>query len=201
MTEPGQNTDIVLTPKKSPLLFVLSVVALVGLILWALYLSLTKAAIINDQKQLTADIASIQKKVNLLKEQNVEATQMAREWIFSLEKDEIRWSDVINSLQKLVPLDVKDQKPKIQFLSYSGNRGGKLTLSAQTLEGSADPFADVAELLRVFNASSFFRDAYVPSLTRGLSQAGNVILSFTFEVTYYEKSPLLQDGSGKIKRE
>ncbi len=194
MPEPLLNTET--DQRKSPLLFIVAIAALVGLILWSLYLALTKTAITGAQKQMASDIASLQKNVDILKEQKVEATQLAREWISSLDKDEIRWSGVINGLHKLVPLDVVTQKPKIQFLSYSGNRGGKLTLSAQTMEASADPFADVAELLRVFNTSSFFRDAYVPSLTRSVSQAGNTVLSFTFDVVYSEQSSVMQESPG-----
>lgn len=187
----GEATSTV-APESSPkkpgvLIFVL--VLLAAFIALAFYLSFAKAAMMTAQTQLDSDIAGINQQIQSLKDQKVEAAQFAQMWLIQLEKDELRWSKVIKSVQDLIPLDVTTQKAKIKFLSYSGAAGGKLTLNAQTMEGSADPFSDVAELVRVFNSSSFFKDAYIPSITRGLTEKGDTVLSFAFIVSYQEKLP------------
>ena len=53
----------------------------------------------------------------------------------------------------------------------------KIDLECAMMEASTDPFADVAELC-VYSIPVRFRDAYVPSLTRSVSQAGSTVLSF-----------------------
>jgi len=177
------------THKSRSVLFIFSLILFAGLIVSALYLSFSKSAIIGQQQQLDTDIASLQTQIQQLKSQNIEAAQFAKQWLDQVEKDEILWSKVINTLQDLIPVDSITQKSKIQFLSYSGATGGKLTMNSQTIEGSADPYGDIAQLISTFNTSSFFADAYVPSISRGLSQAGNPILSFVFNAVYQEKLP------------
>lgn len=185
-------SEVVETPKNRPVLFIFSMILLVGLVASALYLSFAKSAIEEQQKQLDDEIGSLSNEIALLKAQNVEGAQFAKEWLDQLEKTEVRWSQVIKTVQDLLPVEPLTQRPRVQFLSYSGSTGGKLTLNAQTLTGSADPFSDVSTLLNVFNNSAFFKDAYVPSVSHGISQTGQDLLSFVFNVTYEEQLPDVQ---------
>jgi Tfp pilus assembly protein PilN len=191
-------SEVVDTPKNRPVLFVVSLLLLAGLVALSVYLSFARTAIEEQQKQLDQEIASLSNEIAVLKAQNVEGAQFAKEWLEQLEKSEIRWSKVIKTVQDLLPVDPLTQAPRIQFLSYSGTGGGKLTLSAQTPPGSIDPFGDVSTLLNVFNNSAFFRDAYVPSVSHGLSQSGQDLLTFVFNVTYEEQLPDVQPVSGEV---
>jgi hypothetical protein len=193
-------SSVVETQKNRPLLFIFSIVLLVGLVASALYLSFAKTAIQDQQKQLDDQIVQLNTQIDQLKAQNVEGQQFAQQWLAQLEKSEIRWSKVIKTLQDLLPVDPLTQKPRVQFLSYSGSTGGKLTLNSQTPAGSADPFGDVSILLNVFNNSAYFKDAYIPSVSHGVSQTGQDLLSFVFNVTYEEQLPDVQPigGNGAV---
>jgi len=185
-------SEVVETQKNRPVLFIFSMILLVGLVASALYLSFAKSAIEEQQNQLDDEIASSTNEIALLKSQNVEGAQFASEWLDQLEKTEVRWSQVIKTVQDLLPVESLTQTPRVQFLSYSGSAGGKLTMNAQTSVGSADPFGDVSTLLNVFNNSAFFKDAYIPSVSHGISQTGQDLLSFVFNVTYEEQLPDVQ---------
>lgn len=182
------------TPKNRPVLFIVSLLLFVGLAASAVYLSFAKSAIQDQQKQLDDQIVTVNAQVAQLKAQNVEGQQYAKQWLAQLEKSEVRWSRVIKTLQDLMPVDTLTQKPRIQFLSYSGSVGGKLTLSSQTAAGSVDPYGDVSTILNVFNNSAFFKDAYIPSVSHALSQTGQDLLTFVFNVTYQEQLPDVQSS-------
>lgn len=176
-------------PKSRSGMLIVSVLLVLGLAAFAFYLSFSKTAIQDQQKQLDADNTSLHAQIDQLKSQNIEGQQSAQAWLDQLQKSEIRWSRVIKTVQDLVPTDTLTQKARVQFLSYSGSAGGKLTLNAQTLPGSGDAFADVSTLLSVFNSSSFFKDAYVPSMSHSINQSGQDYMTFVFNVTYDEQFP------------
>ncbi len=177
------------TQKNSPVLFILSIVLLVGLIASAVYLSFAKSAIQEQQNQLDTEIASLNTQIVDLQSQNIEGQQYAQQWLADLQKTEIHWSEVIKSLQDILPVDPLTQKPRVEFLTYSGSAGGKLALNAQTIPGSADPFADVSTLINTFNNSAYFKDAYIPSISHGVNESGQDLLSFVFNLTYGEQLP------------
>jgi|GEM_PF-1779220 len=179
-------SSVVETQKSRPVLFIFSVILLLGLVASALYLSFTKTAIQDQQKQLDTDITTLNSQIDDLKSQNVEGQQYAQQWLADLEKTEIHWSEVIKTIQSTLPVDPLTQKPVVEFLTYSGSTGGKLTLNAQTIEGAVNPFENLTTLIGTFNNSAFFKDAYVPSVSHGVSQSGQDLLSFVFNVTYQE---------------
>ncbi len=189
---------VVETQKNRPMLFILSVLLLVGLVASALYLSFSKTAIAEQQKQLDDQIVQLNVQISQLKALNLEGQQFAKQWLDQLERTEIRWSKVIKTVQDLLPVDSLTQTPRVQFLSYSGSPGGKLTMTSQTLPGSADPFGDVSMLLNVYNNSSYFKDAYIPSVNHGISQSGQDLLTFVFNVSYEEQLPDVQSQSGGV---
>jgi len=171
-------------PKKSPLFLILAILSLVAAVAAAFYLGLQKSAIEEEQKRLTADITSLQDEITALEGQKIEAAQLARQWLDEVKKDEILWSRVITRIQSLLPVDPATQIPKIKVLSYSGSQAGKLILNAQTVEAQIEPYEYVAELISIFNGSSYFADAYVPAITRGETDQGNRFLSFVLNFSY-----------------
>ena len=171
--------------KNRPLLFMLAIALFAVIVALALYLAFAKSAIQAQQTDLDNQVATVTTQIDQLKAQNLEGQQFAKEWLATLEKTEIRWSQVIKTVQDLMPLDLA-QKPRVAFLSYSGAAGGKLTLNAQTVAGSVDAYKDISTLLNVFNNSAFFKDGYVPSISHGVTQTGQDLLSFVFNVTYQE---------------
>jgi Tfp pilus assembly protein PilN len=199
-------SSVVETKRNRPVLFIFSVILLVALVAYALYLSFAKSAIQQQQGQLDADIASTNTQIAQLQSQNLEGQQYAAQFLTGLQKNEISWSEVIKTLQDLLPVDPLTQKAKIEFLSYSGSTDGKLTMNAQTVPGSADAFADVSNLLNTFNNSAYFQDAYIPSINHGLTDSGQDILTFVFNVTYAEQLPQVSAltnsaGSGSTQQQ
>ena len=175
-------------PKRNPFLFILSIAAIVLMVAVALYLHLQKTAITDEQNRLDDEMKVLKTEITSLEDQKIESAQMAQEWLTSLQKEEIRWSDVLGKISALIPEDDAGED-KITFLSYSGSAGGKLSLNAQTQSAPVELFNDVADLIAVFNASSFFSHAYVPTISRGETETGDKILSFTFNLLYKEKLP------------
>ncbi len=177
-----------------------------GLTAAALYLSFQKSAITDQQKLVDTEILDLNNQIVDLKDQKIEAAQASQEWLRDIEKDEIRWSSILKGLKELIPADSTGQ-PTIHFLSYSGAAGGKLTLNAETLPSAQPPFEDITQLVDVFNASGFFKTAYVPTVSRGVSETGQTILTFIFNVTYVPDASITSDkvaptpsSSSKIPR-
>lgn len=181
--------SIVEVQKNSPALLVLGVILLLSLTAAGFYLFFQKSAIVSQRDQIKTDVDSLQTQINDLKSKKIEAAQLAKNWLTESQKTEIIWSKVLSALQKNVPVDSFTNAPKIHFLSYSGAAGGKLTLNAETTPATIPPFADVSQLINVFNNSAYFQDAYIPSVTKGLADNGQTILSFIFNVTYTEQAP------------
>lgn len=175
---------------KGLMLFLLGI--LVVCIAGTVYLSFQKSAIALEQSDLDNQVINLEKEVQTLKVNNVEANEAANNALKEMEKNELKWSTIISAVQDLIPFDSASKKPKVNFLSYSGSADGKLALSGVTREGSLPPFADVSELLAKFNSSNFFKDAYIPSISKGISESGGITLSFVFNVTYQE--PTLENA-------
>lgn len=184
MTEDKTVSTMTEGPKNRSLLLVLAGLSVVIVIVLALYLGLQKSTLVEEQTRLRTEIASLQEEISSLEGQKIEAAQLAQQWISLLDEEEIRWSLVLSQVQSLIPFDATTNKEKIQFLSYSGSQDGRISMNAQTRELRVEPFPDVAELIEVFNDSSFFSNARVPSITRGETNEGAKIASFVFYADY-----------------
>jgi len=174
MKEKRNGTTIVL--------FVLFIV-IIGL---GILFTIQKGVVTSAQADLDSQIANLKTEIGVMKNDKIQASQTAVDTLKKIEKDELKWSNIISAVQELLPYDSIAKKTKINFLSYSGNSEGKLTLSAATNESALPPYSDVSQLIQVFNNSNFFKDAYVPSISKGTTATGNTTLSFVFNVTYQE---------------
>jgi len=173
-------------PHRSSGLLVLSIILLFAVAGAGVYFTLQKSALQEEQKVLDADILSLQDEVDALDAQKVESAQIAQKFLASIEKDEIQWSRVITRIQSLLPVDPSTQQSKFHVISYNGSAGGKLTLNMESAPQSIEPFPTLAELLATFNGSSFFANAYIPNISRGETDTGMKVLSFTFNLQYKE---------------
>ena len=185
--KPIESTE---PPARAPLLFIFSIIAVIAVIAGAFYLYLQKSAIGDEQNRLDGDIASLQNEISALEAQKVQAAQMAQAWLDEIKKDEILWSGVITRVQSLIPLDIATQIPKVDILSYNGAQDGRVLLNVRTVEAQLEPWESVAEILSVFNGSSYFADAFVPSITRGETDQGKKILSFVLNLNYVGEKTL-----------
>lgn len=166
------------------LILVLAGLSVVIVVVLALYLGLQRSALNEEQSRLKSEIDQLNTEIAALETQKVEAAQKAQEWLEVLEDEEVRWSSVLTEIGLLIPIDSATNQQKIEFLSYGGSEDGRITMNATTRERQAEPFGDVAELIEVFNSSSFFSDSSVPSITRGETNTGARVGSFIFNATY-----------------
>lgn len=184
MTEDKTVSAISDAPKGRSLATILGVLAMVIVVLLALYLNLQKSTIAQDQQRLQGELAGLNEDIAALQGERVEAAQLARQWLAQVEAEEIRWSSVLSQIQSLIPYDASTNSQKVEFLSYSGGEGGRVNMNAQTRQLRVEPFNDVAELIEVFNDSSFFQEAKVPSITRAETNDGSRVASFVFSALY-----------------
>jgi hypothetical protein len=182
-------------PAKMPLLFIFSIVAVVALIAGAFYLYLQKSAIQDEKVRLDADISSLQNEISALQAQKVQAAQTSQGWLEEIKKQEILWSEVITRVQSLVPVDSLTKAKRVNILSYSGAADGKILLNTRTVEAQLEPWDAVAEIISVFNGSSYFANAYVPSITRGETDQGTKFLSFILNLEYVPEKSLAQTAA------
>jgi hypothetical protein len=173
-------------PHRSSGLLVLSIISLLLVAAAGVYLTLQKSALMEEQKVLDADIASLNTEIDALEELKVQSAQLAQQFLASVEKDEVQWSRVITRIQSLLPVDNATQQSKFVVISYNGSTGGKLTLNMETVPTALEPFPTLAELLATFNGSSFFKNAYVPNISRGETDDGRKLLTFTLNLVYDE---------------
>jgi Tfp pilus assembly protein PilN len=171
-------------PRRSPILLILAIFSVVALVAGAFYLGLQKSAIQAEQNLLDTEIVTLNTEIATLQSQKIQAAQLAQQWLDEVKSGEILWSHVINRIQRLLPVDPITQSPKIKVLSYSGSQGGGLVLNAQTVEAALEPYEYVSELLAVFNSSSDFSYAVIPSITRGETDQGMKFLSFSMSFDY-----------------
>lgn len=170
--------------KNKSFLMILAALSVAIVVVLALYLGLQKGTLAQEQERLAQEIDGLNAEIQNLESQKVEAAQFAQKWLEILEQDEVRWSRVLSQVQSLVPYDAATNRNKINFLSYSGSQGGRVSMNATTRELRNEPFDDVAELIEVFNESSFFSNAYVPSITRVETDTGARVATFIFNALY-----------------
>jgi hypothetical protein len=186
-------------PKKSPFFLILAVISLVAVVAFAFYLHLQKTAIEEQKKIIEAEMVSIQAETDALKEQRLEATQIAQQWLDEVEAEEILWSRVITRIDSLLPVDTVTEEPRINVVSYSGGSGGKISLNATTGAAQTEPYEHVAELLAAFNSSTDFMDAVIPAVTKGETEDGQKFLSFSMSFAFNNESGTAIQASGSTE--
>jgi len=158
---------------------------LIGMVIFALLNVWQKNNLNNNNALLNRQITNLNSEINSFKQQKVGVSKNAIDALAKIKNHEIRWSNIITAINTLVPKNA-DGTAKINFLSYSGSADGKLNLSASTNPAAFPPFADVAQLISVFNNNVYFTNAFVPAISIGKDQNGLSTLTFIFDVTYQE---------------
>ena len=172
--------------KKSPFLLIFSFIFVLGVVLaYGYYASQAK---VNETQMETLDkeIAEINNQLENLRQSDTVSAQTAISALESIEADEVEWSKVLSSIIDIAPKDLVAVRALIEFTSYSGSEGGRLTLNAHTY-----PSRDVRSLLNAvaktiesFNENPDFSDAFVPSISKSVSENDETVLSFILSVNY-----------------
>lgn len=139
---------------------------------------------INDRlAQADGQIVKLKTEAAKYQISNVEQALAAKGILDNLKKDYVKWSSVVERILATVPKDSVTRAPIIEFSSYSGTSDDRLILSAKTLDGSKSPFSDVAELIRAFETSPYFKNPFIPSISTSTSDSG-LVLIFNFQVEF-----------------
>jgi hypothetical protein len=165
------------------MLNVILLIVLIGLAVFGTFLFFDKGNVMAHTNQLEKDIADLNTQIATFKDQKVEVSKNAQDTLGTISQNEIRWSEVISEVNKLLPTDASGQRT-VQVISYSGSELGRIALNMVTQPAGLPPFDSVSALIATFNNSVFFKDAYVPSISKGQTDTGESTLSFVLNLSY-----------------
>jgi hypothetical protein len=169
--------------KKGGPLNLLLIFLIIGLVVYGGFLSFDKGRVLEQTSALEAETLDIQSQIDTIRGDKVEVSQNASDALKQIEQGEVRWSEVISEVDKLIPQNASGDK-LVSVLSYSGSGQGRIALNMVTLPEALPPFDDVAQLIKTFNSNVFFRDAYVPSISKSSNEGGGITLSFVLNMEY-----------------
>lgn len=184
------------------LLFAVIGVAVLGTLFY-----FQKSQVLNNTTQLEKDAAALQTQIDEVKSTKVEFSKNATDALSKITADEIRWSEVIDQINQLLPKDATGSR-KVNVLSYSGSGTGRVAVNMVTVPAGDPAYSDVAQLIATFNNSLYFRDVYVPSISRGSNEEGLTSLSFVLNMDFEKPETgaedlsltLTDDASVKVPR-
>jgi hypothetical protein len=156
---------------------------LIGMILYGVFLNFEKGRVLANTDELEKQTLVLQDQIDTIKGNKVEVSQNASVALKLISQEEIRWSEVISEVEKLMPVDSSGRK-KVEVLSYSGTGQGKVMLNMVTKPASLPPYDDVANIIAIFNSSVFFKDAYVPAISKSSEETGEITLSFMLNTDF-----------------
>lgn len=160
------------------LLFAVIGVAVLGTLFY-----FQKSQVLNNTTQLEKDAVTLQAQIDEVKSTKVEFSKNATDALAKIQSEEIRWSEVIDQINQILPKDAAGNR-KVNVLSYSGSGTGRVAVNMVTVPASDPAYADVAQLIATFNNSLYFRDVYVPSISRGSDEEGLTSLSFVLNMDF-----------------
>jgi hypothetical protein len=138
--------------------------------------------------QLDAKKLELENQVVAYQAKNLEEAISAKELMNYLDTNRMKWSEVIKNIRETLPKG-DNGAYLVDVLSYSGTPDGKISMSAQTVPGSTDPYSSVARLIEIFDNSKIFQDNFVPSIGGGVTPFGQQILTFNLSTMFVPSSP------------
>ncbi|MFC1810210.1 hypothetical protein ACFLZH_01810 [Patescibacteria group bacterium] len=172
--------------KKSPILLIVAFTVLFGVALgFGYYFSQVKA--VDAQLESTdREMAQAENTLEELKNSDIVLAQRGINALTEIEKNEVMWSNVLNTLTKIAPTEPELKRKIIDFLSYSGGEDGRLTFNVQTApsENVKTLLGYVAKIIQVFEETPDFSATFVPSISRSTTDKGETTLSFILSANY-----------------
>ncbi|PKL37069.1 hypothetical protein CVV38_04260 [Candidatus Peregrinibacteria bacterium HGW-Peregrinibacteria-1] len=150
-----------------------------------------------DFASLKSDEARLQAEVLLYQEEAAGQALTAKEALDRMRSESMLWSQVIRDIREVVR--GPSGEDVAQILSYSGNDSGGLSLSVKTNPLTVDPYFDVADFIETFDDSPKFSDVFVPSIGKGLDQAGAEVLTFSMSLNYLKDALEVKTTSDSIE--
>lgn len=174
--------------KRTPFLLMLGILAIVIVGGYTGYTYWQQSVVDADLKKVERTLAGLEEKALQFKNQDILEAINAKTALPEIRMESIKWSQVIEDIQRAIPRS--GGKAIVQILSYSGSAGSNISLNVKTNPGSTDPYFDVADLIEAFDDDSKFVDTFVPSISSGNDDEGREVLSFVLSADYVEEDPL-----------
>jgi len=176
--------------KKFPMLLVIAFVLAFGTGLAYAYLYSQANLTANRLSVIDREIAEVKNQLEESKTSTSSSAQTAAQALDIIKQTEITWSGVMDAVQKVIPLDLVDLRPMVEFTTYSGQQNGILTFNGHTNPSTDVRFQldAIANTIATFNSSPVFTNAFVPSISKSVDQDNQTILSFVFNVSYKRSS-------------
>lgn len=174
------------TTKKFPFLLILSFIFVLGVGLGYGYYASQANALEDQKKTINQEIAEIENQLKDLHESDIVSAQTAVTALNTIKASEVEWSKVLGAIIDIAPKDLVAVRALVEFTSYSGGEDGRLTLNARTYPSRdvRNLLNSVAKTIEAFNENPDFSDAFVPSISKSVSDNDETVLSFILSVTY-----------------
>ena len=169
----------------SKLLFVVMGFILAAMVVYSGYLGVTQYLTAHEAEALSSETTQIQQQVVTLQQGKVSALQHAKIVLDTIDAERVMWSKIIRDTLTLVPRDPKTSSALIEFVSYSGSSDGHLVLNGKTSGDPTAAYENIAQLVSIFNQSTLFRDAFVPTISKNVNEQGQTVLTFVLNLTYH----------------
>lgn len=171
--------------RKTSLLLILGILAVVALGGYAGYLYWQKGVLTTDAKRVEKSFVQLQDEVVQYEGKNIDSAISAKQSISAIKAGIVQWSQVIRKIRSTIPKG--DEGPLVNVVSYSGASGSEISMNVKTVAGSENPYLDIAKLIKGFDLSENFTSSFVSSISSGTDDEGYEILSFVFTTAYKER--------------
>ena len=171
--------------KKASFLLFLGIIVLVLIGAYTGYVFWQKSTSTTELKKVEKSVTEYQNQVLQKESEQITKAIAAKQMTNSLKLTSIKWSDVIKKIRATIPKE--NGVPLVQVQSYSGAQDSAISMNVKTLPDREKPYFDVADLIKSFDESDLFADAFVPSISSGTNDKGKEILTFLLSAKYAEK--------------
>ncbi|MEK7086041.1 MAG: hypothetical protein AAB953_03440, partial [Patescibacteria group bacterium] len=145
--------------KKASFLLFLGITVLVLIGAYTGYVFWQKSTSTTELKKVEKSVTEYQNQVLQKESEQITKAIAAKQMTNSLKLTSIKWSDVIKKIRATIPKE--NGVPLVQVQSYSGAQDSAISMNVKTLPDREKPYFDVADLIKSFDESDLFADAFV----------------------------------------
>ena len=153
------------------LVSIVFIIALIGSLIFSGITYLNKKKVLGEKMESANELTEKQNEIKSLEDQKLPTIVHAMELKKRMDS-EIKWSEVIDNLNKIIPAD-------IFFKSYEGTSNGQIFLSGESIE-----IKTIQELIDVFISKNYLKEVFVPNIAKGVNGNGQTNYTFNVQVNY-----------------
>lgn len=194
--------------KKGSTLFLLGVVVALALGAYSGYVFWQKSGIDAELAAKERGLTNIQNEYMKYEAGLTEQAIAAKQTLAELSDTLIVWSKIIKEIRRTIPVDKKGNQI-VEILSYSGSGLNEISMNVKTATTSEEPYLDAADLISAFDKSKYFKENFVPSVSKSKDSQGSEVLTFLFNSRYVgddlqellEEKPELEEALREVLTE